>query len=193
MDKLSECARAYEKLLDIQYKIVIGRKGKTEELCIRFSKWDFHHLAGLGKLKDLRIARKNRLLVFDDILEGRTTCETISASRYIGQIENRFAPLMHIEDLLDDNRLIFRYNAKLNQFSLIEADYLLSAPHEGNDIYIFLAEDKDKGLYFCRSFFPREQKDYTKGQAAWTMLYKEKTRLSTGETQIQYDRLTPRH
>ncbi|MCM1090372.1 MAG: PBECR4 domain-containing protein [Butyrivibrio sp.] len=193
MDKLLECAKAYEKLLDVQYRIVIGRKGKTEELCIRFSKWDFHHLVGLGKLKDLRLARKNRRLVFDDILEGKITYENISVSRYINQIENRFVPFMHIKDLLDDNRLIFRYNIKLNRFSLIEADYVLSTPHEGNDIYIFLAKEKDNGFYFCRSFFPREQKDYTRGQAAWTMLYKERIHLSTGESQIQYDRLNIRH
>ncbi len=28
-------------------------------------------------------------------------------------------PLALIEQLLDDNRLVFRYNAKLNQFSLM--------------------------------------------------------------------------
>ena len=97
-----------------------------------------------------------------------------------------------IEQLLDDNRLIFRYNAKLNQFSLIEADYLLSTPLENSDIYIFIAEHKDTGKYFCRSFFPKEKKDYTEGQPRYTMLYKEKKNLTTGETIIQYDRLTPK-
>ena len=50
--------------------------------------------------------------------------------RYIHLIENRFQPLMHIEQLFDDNRLSFRYNPKLNPFSLIEADYLLTSPYE---------------------------------------------------------------
>ena len=55
MDKLQKCAKAFENLLEIQYRIIIGRKGKTVELVIGFSKLDFHHLMGLGKLKDLRI------------------------------------------------------------------------------------------------------------------------------------------
>ena len=57
MDKLQKCAKAFEKLLEIQYRIIIGRKGKTVELVIGFSKLDFHHLMGLGKLKDLRITK----------------------------------------------------------------------------------------------------------------------------------------
>ena len=108
MDKLLTCAKAFENLLRIQYRIVIGRKGKTVELIIGFSKLDFHHLMGLGKLKDLRIAKRNRGLVFDEILDGSTTYGSIARSRYFSQIENRFEPLALIEQLLDDNRLVFR-------------------------------------------------------------------------------------
>lgn len=125
--------------MDIQYRIIVGRKGKATELCIGFSKLDFHHLMGLGKLKDLRIATRNRGIVFDEILSEKTTYETISKSRYLHLIENRFQPLAQIETLFDNNRLVFRYNMKLNRFSLIEADYLLSTPYAENDVYIFLA------------------------------------------------------
>ena len=163
MDKLLTCAKAFENLLRIQYRIVIGRKGKTVELIIGFSKLDFHHLMGLGKLKDLRIAKRNRGLVFDEILDGSTTYGSIARSRYFSQIENRFEPLALIEQLLDDNRLVFRYNAKLNQFSLIEADYLLSTPLGSRDIYIFIARHQETGNYFCRSFFPKEKKTILKG------------------------------
>lgn len=81
---------------------------------------------------------------------------------------------------------------KSNQFSLIEADYLLSTPYAGNDIYIFLAKQDSDSRYFCRSFFSKGQKDYTEGQAIYTMLYKEKIFLSTRKAEIQYDRLTPK-
>lgn len=192
MDKLARCTHAFENLLDIQYRIIIGRKGKSQELRIGFSKLDFHHLMGLGKLKDLRISTKNRGVVFDEILAGKITYGSVSKSRYIHLLENRFQPLAHIESLFDDNRLVFRYNAKLNPFSLIEADYLLTTPYMETDVYIFLAEHKNTRQYFCRSFFPKEQKDYTKGQAVYTMLYKEKIYLPTGLVQIQYDRLTPK-
>lgn len=191
MDKLLNCVLSFEKLLDIQYRIIVGHKGQRTELLIGFSKWDFHHLMGLGKLKDLRISTKNREAVFNEILSEKITYEAISKSRYLHLIESRFQSLAYIEQFFDDNCLVFRYNSKLNQFSLIEAHYLLSTPYKGNDIYIFITEDKDIGRYFCRSFFPKEQKDYTRGQPIHTMLYKEKILLSTGETQVQYDRISP--
>ena len=34
--------------------------------------------------------------------------------------------------------------------------------------------------------------DYTKNQASWTLLYKKKVTLSTGEEEILYDRLKKR-
>ena len=192
MDKLQNCASAYQKLLDYQYNIVLERKGKLTTLHIRFTKWDFHHLMGLGKLKDLRIARKNRVDVFDDIIEGRTSYGSITTSRYFSLIENRFEPLSAIESLLDSNETVFRYNSRLNQFSLIEADYLLSTPYEGNDIYIFVASGDNPDEYYCRSFFPKEKKDYTFGQAIYTLLYKAKENLTTGEKIVLYDKLTPK-
>ena len=192
MDKLMECAATYQKLLDVTYKIVLGRKGRLTELLIGFEPVYFHHLIGLHKLGDLRIARANRERVFVDILDGKITYDSVAQSKYFHMIERLFSPFADIEKLLDQNRLVFRYNTKLNQFSLIEADYLLSTPHNGNDIYIFITENKDTSLYFCRSFFPREQQDYTKGQTVYTMLYKEKAYRSTGKTEVQYDRLTPK-
>jgi hypothetical protein len=191
MDKLQECAKAFEKLLDTQYHIVIGRKGKSIGLTVEFAPIDFHHLMGLGKLKDLRIATQNREQVFSLILNGTISDSAINESRYIFQIKNRFSPLTAIEQVFDDNRLIFRYIEKKNKFSLIRADYLLSTPYADTDIYIFLAKKDQSVMYFCRSFFPKENKDYTIGQPAYALLYKEKITISTGEKEIQYDRLSP--
>lgn len=191
MDKLMECAVAYQKLLDVTYKIVLGRKGKLTELLIGFEPIYFHHLIGLHKLGDLRIARANRERVFVDILDGKITYDFVAQSKYFYMIERRFTPFVDIEKLLDQNRLVFRYNTKLNRFSLIEADYLLLTPHDGNDIYVFITENEATGLYFRRSFFPKEWQDYTKGQAVYTMLYKEKAYRLNGKIEIQYDRLTP--
>lgn len=192
MDKLYECASAYQKLLDVRYKIILGRKGKLTELYIDFEPVYFHHLIGLHKLSDLRISRANRETVFQNILAGKITYNFIEQSKYFHIIRRRFSPFADFEKLLDQNTLIFRYNARLNQFSVIEADYLLSTPHEGTDIYIFIAKGQNKDGYFCRSFFPKEGKDYTESQPRYTMLYKEKINLATGETVVQYDRLTPK-
>ena len=191
-DKLKISAEGFHSLLDTQYHLIIGRKGKSVDITIEFKPIDFHHLMGLGKLKDLRIATQNRESVFFGILNGTITYPSICKSRYIGQIENRFTPLSYIEQIFDSNKLIFRYNEKQNQFSLIEADYLLSTAFSGNDIYIFIKEKETVGRFFCRSFFHKEKKDYTIGQPQYTLLFKEKITVSTGEKVIQYDRLTPK-
>lgn len=188
MDKLYNCAKSFSDLLEIKYHIILGRKGMKTHLNIIFSKWDFHHLMGLGKLKDIRISRQNRYDAFNDILNKKITYDKILISRYFDQIIDRFYPLTHIENILDQNNIIFKYNEKQNTFSLIQADFLLSTPFNNTEVYIFISKKEDD-LYFCRSFFPKSNKDYTQGQTKYTLLYKEKINLKTGEVQIQYDRL----
>lgn len=192
MDHLQACAKAFEHLLDVKYHIVIGRKGKSAELNILFEPTEFHHLVGLHKLHDLRLARGNREKIFRQILAGEISMEDLKKSQYFSNIQKRMEPFHKIEALLDSNNLIFRYNKKLQTFSLIEAEYLLSTPYESTDIYIFLDRQNEPDCFFCRSFFPKEGIDYTKGQAVYTLLKKEKITISTGETIIQYDRLTPK-
>ncbi len=92
-----------------------------------------------------------------------------------------------LQEILDNNNLVFRYNEKLNTYSMIQADFLLSTPYEGNDIYIFVSRNEDE-TYFCRSFFPKSEKDYTLKQTKYTMLYKEKVNIYTGENVIQYNK-----
>ncbi|MFI3325220.1 MAG: PBECR4 domain-containing protein [Clostridia bacterium] len=188
MDKLLACAKAFENLTHTEYKIVLGRKGEKIELRIRFLSSQFHHLMGLVKLRDLEVANQNRFKVFTDIINNKLTYAKISTSEFISQIEDRFIPLANIEKILDNNNLVFRYNEKINAFSFIQADFLLSTPLESNDIYIFISKNEDN-TYFCRSFFPKTNRDYTKGQIRYTLLYKEKINLKTGETVVQYDKL----
>ena len=52
MDLLLQCALEFEKLIPYQYHIMVGRKGKSLEFTISFERSDFHHLAGLHKLRD---------------------------------------------------------------------------------------------------------------------------------------------
>lgn len=192
MDYLQACAKSFEHLLDTKYHIVIGRKGKLTELNILFEPTEFHHLIGLHKLHDLRLARGNREKIFYQILAGSISLDDVKKSLYFSAIQKRMEPFGKIEDFLDSNKLIFRYNKKLQSFSLIQAEYLLSTPYKSTDIYIFLDQRPEPNSFFCRSFFPKEDKDYTKGQAIYTLLKKEKTIFSTGNTIIQYDRLTPK-
>ena len=57
-DKLRTTAEGFRSLLDTQYHIIIGRKGKSVDLTIEFKPIDFHHLMGLGKLKTCGLQRR---------------------------------------------------------------------------------------------------------------------------------------
>ncbi len=137
MDGLLTCAKAFEDLLPVKYHIIIGRKGKSMDLAVSFEAIEFHHLMGLHRLQGLRLSKASHEKVFSQILSGQTTLDDIKKSRYFGNIQNRPEPFQKIEALFDKNALVFCYNRKIQALSLIEAECLLSTPHEYTDVYIF--------------------------------------------------------
>ena len=191
MDILRESAKAFQKLLDYKYHFIIGRKGKSREFTIGFDDADFHHLAGLHKLRDnVRIQTGKRSDVFEEILSGKITLAQLEKSEFYNEMSVRLDPLSHLEEFLDDNHLIFRYNEKSHKFSLIKADYLLENKYLNMIIYLFLGERENENDQMCRTFFPKQDKDYTVGQAQYTLLKKEKIHLPDGNIEVQYDRLS---
>lgn len=195
MDLLQQCAQEFERLLEIEYHITAGRKGKTVAFTISFARSDFHHLAGLHKLRDnAKIGRGRRESVFLDILEGKLSLAQIQRSAFYPEMEPRLIYLAHLEAFLDSNELIFRYNSKMQPFSKIEADYLLENHVDGTPVYLFLVQESetDKERHVCRTFFPKLELDYAQGQPKYTLLKKEKHHLKTGEVVVQYDRLSPK-
>ncbi len=193
MDLLQACAESFERLLPYQYHIIAGRKGKTREFTISFEQADFHHLAGLHKLTDnVRFMTGKRAAIMQEILSGKLTLSQAQKSAFFQQMEPRLRPLAHLEEFLDSNEIIFRYNAKIHMFSVIQADYLLQNEFDGQAVYLFLAQRMGDDTQVCRTFFPKEDKDYAEGQPRYTLLKKEKINRKTGEVIVQYDRLTPK-
>ncbi len=193
MDLLQQCAWEFEKLIPFQYHIVVGRKGKMLEFTISFDRSDFHHLAGLHKLRDnVRFQTGKRSDIMKEILAGHLTLSHAKQSSWFHEMQPRLLPLTTLETFLDNNEIIFHYNSKVNVFSAIQADYLLQNDYRGNPVYLFLARRSDADTQVCRSFFPKAEKDYTQGQPRYTLLKKEKLNIIFGETIIQYDRLTPK-
>ena len=194
MDLLYKCAVVFERLIKYQYRFILGRKGKLIEIVLGFNETDFHHLVGLHKLKDINIARDNRKRVFHNILSRSITDQTIAKSAFFNESRLRLEAFQFLEDLLDGEQLVFRFNKKVVPYSAIDGDFLLKMG-DGLALSVsFLFIDKeDCGVYFCRSFFPMERTDYTKNQMQYTPLKKEKINVATGETIVQYDRLTPRN
>lgn len=83
VDLLLECAKNYEKLLEFAYHFVIARKGIQREFTLLFQKSDFHHIAGLHKLRDIFSAQRgSREELFDNILNETISQNLIQKSEF---------------------------------------------------------------------------------------------------------------
>lgn len=192
MDLIQACAYAFQTLCIYEYHFIIGRKGKLKEFYLTFDKSDFHHLLGLHKLKDIaQIQRGMREKIFDKILSGLISETLIKKSVYYEQMKDRIVPLTGLEEMLDGNNLVFRYNEKIQNFSLIKADYLLEGKSNEIPAFLFLGKrNNDEKEQMCRTFFKIGDVDYSKGQPQYTLLKKEKRNILTGEITVQYDKLS---
>ena len=188
MHNIYDCVDSFASLLDTEYQLILGRKGEAVSLKITFDKKDCFHLMGLQYLTDRPELSRDRGKIFDEIKSRVLTKEQIESSDLYEQIADRVDLLPFLEDLFDSNDTVFKYNEKKNSFSMIKADYLMKNRLVDKNVFIFLSKGKDD-TYFCRSFFPEANRDYTKNQASWTLLYKEKMKRSTGQKVVLYDRL----
>ena len=190
MHNVYDCVEAFEKLLDKEYHLVLGRKNTAVSLQINFDKKECFHLMGLQYLTDRPELVRDRGKIFDAIRERQIMAEHLQSSDLYYKIADRIDMLPFLESMIDSNDTIFKYNRKLNAYSVIKADYIMRNNAKGRNVFLFLAESGGEGRYFCRSFFPQDKMDYTKNQASWNLLYnKKKVTFSTGEEEILYDRL----
>ena len=191
MDKLQERAVSFKRLIDYEYKIVLGRKGKKTEIVIIFEKSDFPHLIGLHKLTDVLSGNMATEKLFDKCLCGKISYETISKSRFFQKLGNRFEYFNKLEEMLDSNDIIFKCNTnKLSGFSRIIADFELKNVYEELVFYLFIEKRNKSEKQYCKSFIQESIIDYTYGQTKMTLLYKEKINKITGDVIVQYDRLS---
>lgn len=187
MNTIYNCVDSFVSLIDTEYIIKIGRKETSVTLHIQFQKDHCFHLMGLQHLKDRPNLKRSRSKVFDDILKRKISKENIESSVFYSGIARRIQLLPTLESILDSNDTIFKYNRNLNQFSMIEADYLLKSNLTEETVFVFLSQEKD-GTYCCKSFFPKETTDFSLNQPVWTLLYKEKIQRSSGKRTVLYDK-----
>ena len=120
-----KCASNFQKLMDYEYRFILGRKGQLQDITLGFSNTDFHHLAGLHKLKDIDLARLNRNIVFQQILNGNITYSTLLKSQFLPEIQSCLNTLPYLESLLDGNQLFYKYNKKVFTHSSLQSEFLL--------------------------------------------------------------------
>ena len=188
MRAVGDCVSSFIPLLSTEYEIVLGRKNVAVKFIITFDKKDWFHLMGLQYLTDRPELRRDREKIFDEIQKGIIKKENIESSDFYHKIQDRVHFLPLLENMLDSNDTVFKYNKKSNVYSMIEADYLMKNHMERKNLFLFLSNVRDDS-YFCRSFFSEEKMDYIKNQASWTLLYKKKRNLIDGSEHILYDRL----
>lgn len=191
MDKLQQRAIAFRQLMNYQYVIKLGRKGQIYSFVIDFQKQDFFHLIGLQKLIDLRFLKRSAEYIFNSCLKGKLTYSMLEKSEYFDELGYRFEYFHLLENILDDNDLIFKCNINsMRVYSNIKADYMLQNFMDDLTFYIFTEKRTNADTQFCKSFFENSEKDYSKGQTKMTLLYKEKINKITGKSEIQYDKLS---
>lgn len=188
MDNLKSAALVFNGLLDVKYKIILGKRGKLTEFYIGFEKEDFFHLIGLQYLRDIPQLKKNRGIIFDKIISGEITEAFISKSPFYKDIQQRIIDFVLFEELLDSNELIFKYACNRATFSDIPAEYLLKTIYNYRTNYIFIDKSNDRTHKFCRSFFFNENNNYTQNQITTTLLYKEKI-FANGNSIVQLDKI----
>lgn len=180
MTDIQNACRAFNNLLHFEYEICLAKKKTLIKISLYFQKKDFHHLAGLHYLKDRPELRSDRTKIFDKILEDEVFAERIQKSDNYPKIKERVFYLSKLEELLDSDETVFKYNRNEAIFSRINADFLLKNANFERTIFTFIKLEDD-GKYICNSFFPESDYDYSKNQISWKVISKKKIDLETGE------------
>ncbi len=190
-DILYDAAIIYEKLKDIVYKIVVGRKGKSYSIMLHFPPESFFHLAGLQHLTDITFPSKNKERIFKEILNKKLTIEDISKSVFWDKwlIQERLQNFAHIEEMLDSNLITFLINVRRYiTYTSIKADYLCQNRIHSDTLYLFLVIERycPKFENECKacSFFTKRNIDYTVGTSKTTTLLIEK--IENGHSKVLF-------
>lgn len=187
---IQQAAANFQKLLPFAYDLVISRKGKAVPLSIHFMPEHFYHLCGFQHFtQDTYLRTAPKLRVYQDILQGKLDTDAIVKQTPDADAIQRIQCVSLLEQYLDADELVLRWDYQQKHFSRIRADYLMDVKQVNPACYIFLEQDKN-GLYYCKSMFPSENDvngEYTKGLSKFVLLYKRKRNLQTGTTVIQVD------
>lgn len=156
----------YQHFLNINYKLILGYKGKTQELQLIFRKDDFRHLIGLQYLKDLQQLKHPANVIFERIQKQEILLSELEKSNHFHTIEHRILDFSQhfsniIETLISGTAKIYRCTtANIHPNSKITADYMIVYEKNKNTFYLFLK--KQNTIYTPISFFRKDKLDFEK-------------------------------
>lgn len=154
-DILQLAARAYQKLMTVEYQVVLGRKGKAHTIEIAFRADNFYHLAGLHKLKQrYPFQQQTSKWVLDHILRGTISMSSFSKDQNFYKVEERLHALCIFEKVLDSNQTqFFLYDRRKVSFATkIMANYLAKGHIENELILFFFSYKIILGIMSILSF-----------------------------------------
>ncbi len=190
-----ESLHSYDKLLNTEYLITIGRKGKASSLCLFFDKVDWFHTMGLHYLKDLEFLNVHGAQtesLYDEIISGNYRNDDFEKSRYYSkEMATRvelFGQLANIIESLNNHEYNFYgFSKKKCPWTNIKADYLINNHVRFENLMLYKKSEDLAGIIFISemSIFSSKanMNDYTSGQTQYTVLKVEKrdtiTRMKT--------------
>lgn len=128
MLKVSDAAKSYEKMSNYNYEFIIVRNRNSPKIKItlNFDKSKFYHLCGLHDLKIKSIQSEARENVFDKIVKGIYKDVLFQNNKNFSQIEDRIATLIRLEEMLDSNDTVFKFNSQMrHKGTKIQCDYII--------------------------------------------------------------------
>ena len=180
MDKIYECVKQFNNILEIEYVFTIVSNRKLKSIVLDFAKEDFRHAAGLHYVDDISIENNPSKLV-DAILSKSITDELLEKStkytttrREGGSVKERVSEFCYMEEYLDKSDVIRIF--QMQDFgSAIEAEYFIEASiyERHTTVYIFIRKRLENDNYVVVSFF-KKSTVYRGGTAYW-MLKEKRT------------------
>lgn len=188
MDLLYDAAAAWKKLLDYRYEIIWGKRGTQYSISLDFKADEFYHLAGFPHMKDIQFpVRFPQTIMMEKVLDKVITQEMIQHSQFYEKtVRSKLMALVRLEQMLNNCPNVYQFNPrKLNFFTRITADYLLSDDQNGV-LFLFTETVQDGTRTYSKSTFMMDQQDFRTNQTQMKLLMLKRIDAITGESTILY-------
>ncbi|MBE5886667.1 MAG: hypothetical protein E7284_09735 [Lachnospiraceae bacterium] len=104
-DNIYESAQNFRELEQYEYRFVVSKNRKIQELKLDFRDTDFYHIIGLQYLKDIAIPR-NRKATLKNILDmGNIRDEILQKSRFY----NNLTAIYNVKSRIEESRFLATY------------------------------------------------------------------------------------
>ncbi len=185
MSTIYDAATGFKDLMGYEYKIIVGAKGKTSTIQLRFDEHTFFHLCGLHKLTDVFETNENRIKVFNKILDKTILNDRLAKSEFYMKefVYDRINLVADLSSILNHNITdVYKYNNNVNPNSRIKGDFIIESitPEKRVVSFVIKKDQYTPNKFFGLSIFSRSQEErkFSAGHTHNTLLYISKTPLT---------------